>query len=209
MSDEPSAGTHVPVPRTQPGKGWPLDYEGEFNVPALAVGLAALLISKAVWEWHTSGHTQVPWDLSVGFSLVIGVPALFALWEQYQDIRFRNWILASWADIVAGRAKLDGVPVDPETRLVQYRVVFSGLLVHTEFCSGPVLPGTAAARRSRWISTAVTALAGWWSLPGIVRTPIAVTQNIRDKGFEIRLADVANATLYGKPLHELEIDDNG
>ena len=194
--------SQAPRPRKQPGASWPLDYEGEFNLPVLVLPLLLASSVPAVW----SGKA---WDAPVLLIVLVaamGLSGVVQLVLQRWDFRFRRWILANWVAISNGEAVYEGVTVGPETVLALYDVSYSCLAITSRSHSGPVVPGTPSARRARWMSLLVTALGGWWSLSGIILTPLTLIATIRDRPTWVRMADVANATLYAKPLGECEVD---
>jgi len=196
----------APVPRRPPGKHWPLDYDGEFNIPILGI---ALTVVMGVIMWSDLSRMRNPvefWVCTVGLPILLGLPALLTMWEQRSDIRFRKWILANWNDIMGGTAELDGAVVNPDTELIRYQLMFSLVFVNAYFLSRPVLENTPSARRTRWISIAVCGLAGWWSMRGFFFTPVAIKRNLLEQVVPIRLADIANATVSGQSLHEENLD---
>ncbi len=201
---DPETTPSSPTPRKPPGVGWPLDYEGEFNLPLFVIALSGVWLGVFLYGGPVlrgpGGIALVTWGG------ILSVASGLCLLEQHRDIRFRRWLLEHWAEIVAGEARLHGRAVDPQTPLVRYAVVFSLLEIRMTMSSRPVLPRCPDAVRTRRASSIITALAGWWSINGFTSTPQALRSNLRDEPVSIRLADVANATLQAKPLDSIEFD---
>lgn len=194
-------GRGRPKPVKEPGHSWPLDYEQEFNVPLVGVLLGVGLL--------VLGIVSPELDLApgiVGFVL-LGLPSLAALVEQWKDVRFRRWILDHWDEIVEGTAVLDGQTVNPQTTLICYPMVASLLFIHLWAPGRPVLPTGPDGTMARWTSVAIAAVGGWWFFPnGPIATLGALATGIRNTPQQVSLADVATATYQGRRFADVSFD---
>ncbi len=191
-----------PRPSKEPGAGWPLDYEREFNASAFGPALAAFFTAG-----YISGDFAAPlWGLVVLLTVTL-VPTVPTLIEQRKDIRFRKWVLNHWDAIDAGTAVLDGQTIGRDTVLGCYPLICSAVVIQLRAPGRPVLLGTPTARYARWTSVIAAAVGGWWCLPaGPFVTLSVLHRGLRNQPVIVTLEDVAVSVLRGTPLAEVEVD---
>ncbi|MEM6992319.1 MAG: hypothetical protein AAF721_17540, partial [Myxococcota bacterium] len=98
---------------------WPMEHDGDFNLALIPSACVVAFTVFAITKWNAGDIGVAQQHAVLAFACLVGsVPALL---EQYRDVQFRRWIIASWDDIVAGTAVLEGQTVDQYTELVGYR----------------------------------------------------------------------------------------
>lgn len=186
----------------QPGAGWPLDYEQEFNVAAFGPALGLFFVGYQIF-----GRTPLPTALLIALLVVTLVPTVPTLIEQWKDIRFRTWVLDHWDEIDEGTAVLNGQRVGRDSLLGSYPLICSAVAIQLRTPGRPVLLGTPTANYARWTSVLVAAVGGWWCLPaGPFVTLSVLRRGIRNQPQTVTLEEVAVATLQNKALGEVDLD---
>jgi hypothetical protein len=126
-------------------------------------------------------------DVTLGNSViqlaiaVIGLSGFaFVRHEQRQRTALVAYLIAHRDDVRAGTARYRDVPISYATRIREYDVVVSLLIVSLRFPSRPVIVGTESGRAVRIGCTVVSLVLGWWGFPhGPLWTIRALVRNVR------------------------------
>lgn len=91
---------------------------------------------------------------------------------------FAAWISSNVDNIKNGSAVYKGERITLETELIRYEMCYSFLVVFVRQSSAYFIVGSPEANKTAVLATLTTALCGWWSLHGIIFTPIILMRNI-------------------------------
>jgi hypothetical protein len=142
--------------------------------------MEALFIGGVVFGLFGIG--AVSSDPTAGWSFLLLGAALIAtalyvgtIFERQRA--FGIWLFDNADAIAAGTARFGEKEIRSETPVVFVHLVTSALVVTGARTIGPLLLDDPTLARSRSIVNAVTVATGWWSLLGLMRTPVALTSN--------------------------------
>ena len=165
---------------------------GTFNVTKFwVVSVLITVVSAGVLPSLLAEISQSsePGDTLLGALLILiavfGVCLLpFGLWQQVQRKRFFRWLEANWASFETGVMHPEGYVVSLDTKLIQYKVVFSAILATVSFESRPYALEHRSAGAAQITFTVLSAVFGWWflGLDGVVETSKAIHGNTRNRG---------------------------
>jgi hypothetical protein len=110
-----------------------------------------------------------------GFFLVI---FLHQRREQRAEAVFAAWLVANAAAIQRGGAHYQGRWVTADTRTRQFTLVVSVLIVGFKLPSRPFIAGIDPIADRAVICTLLTLVLGWWSVEGLMWTPVALVVNV-------------------------------
>jgi hypothetical protein len=154
------------------------DRDGDFNFPIL-IPLATALLGWIAYSELARGHwsSAIVW-IALPFALAFLGAAVFILREQIREDRLRDWLFRSADEIWASGVMRDGVLVRPDTELVVFPVTVSLVVLRMRVPTCPLLAGSSpgATKLGALLTTATT---GWWSLGGILRTPLDIAVCLR------------------------------
>lgn len=162
--------------------------------------VAVLFLGGALW--NTVGPHPDPANALVGYGLALFLIVLdrYMRRQQSEIADFCAWVLENKEAIKRGDARLDGLPIDEDTTLVQYQAAMSLVLVMVKVRSRFYLLGYEASPATALQFTVASLLLGWWSLHGAAATIDSVVANARG-GKRTRLGDLLD-DLTG---HEKEV----
>jgi hypothetical protein len=176
---------------------------GSFNmvkfwvISGLITGVSILVLPgllRDISESSEPGDTLLSALLLV--IAVFGVCLLpFALWQHFQRERFFQWLEANWTSLEKGVMHPEGYIISLDTKLIQYRAVFSAIFATVSFASRPYAFEHRSAGAAQIIFTVLSAVFGWWfiGLDGVVSTSQAIYGNMRNSGV-FTLRDLAESS---------------
>ena len=145
---------------------------------ALAVGL--LFLAGALY--NLLGPVRDTPETLAGLAIagvLIGL-SFFVKSERRKDDALLAWLSENSSVISAGGARYGDVLITPDTRLTQYVVALSFLVVSFRVPSRLYIVGHDASPLVATAFTAISLLLGWWGVPwGPVYTLRAVWTNVR------------------------------
>jgi hypothetical protein len=154
-----------------------VDRDGDFNFAILLVPISLLCGGFCV-AWSQNDHL-VAMAIAAVLTVAYGAVGVFVLREQHREDALRRWLLKNAIEIWERGVSRDGVLVRPDTELVIHSVSLSLLVVWTNTPCCPQLADGPSPQQSKRGALLTSALLGWWSLPGVMRTPFTLASTLR------------------------------
>jgi hypothetical protein len=158
-----------------------------WGISGLITVVSALVLPSLLTEISKSGDPVNTLLLALLMLIaVFGVCLLpFGLWQHVQRKRFFQWLEANWTSLETGVMHPEGYIISLDTKLIQYKVVFSAILATVSFESRPYAFDHRSAGAAQISFTVLSAVFGWWylgGLDGVAETSKAIYGNMRNKG---------------------------
>lgn len=80
--------------------------------------------------------------------------------------------------IKSGGGVFQGERITLDTELVRYHTCFSFVVIFMRQASPYFVKGSSEAMKAASIAIIASSLLGWWSIPGIILTPISLVRNV-------------------------------
>ena len=147
------------------------------------MGLWVLLAFGILFLGSAVGHfMKLISDSSAGEGWVCVALSAFCLGafailqaEKNSQKRFLNWIAANREIIKSGRATYEEKAITPDTKLVQFTVVISLIVITTRIPSRYYTVGQESATFVGLVYSFITLITGWWGIP---HGPIYTVQSL-------------------------------
>lgn len=153
-----------------------LDRDGDFNFPILMFGVTALAC-WAAFDPRTSASGASTAAIAVGVVYLVG--GIFVLREQHREDLLRRWLFTHANEIWQSGVERDGFVVRPDTQLVTYPLGVSMLVLWFQRSGCPRFAEAADANAGKLGALFTTALCGWWSIFGVLGTPLQLLTCVR------------------------------
>lgn len=89
-----------------------------------------------------------------------------------------NWIASNLENLKSGSAVFNGQRITMQTELVRFHSCYSCVVLFFSRRSQYFLKDSAEANKAAAIAVFASFLLGWWSLHGIIFTPITLFRNV-------------------------------
>ncbi|MBK8238590.1 MAG: hypothetical protein IPK74_23945 [Deltaproteobacteria bacterium] len=148
-----------------------MDRDGDFNFTLLMFGVSALgafaLVNNVARGWSITSSV-----IAAVMAVAYLVGGIFVVREHRREDAFRQWLFSHAHAIWAEGVEYQGVLVRPDTELVTFPIGVSMLILRFSQPSCPELAEGPYATRARLGTVLTTGTAGWWSLFGVLATPM-------------------------------------
>jgi hypothetical protein len=155
----------------------------------LSLLFPAAIATAQAFDEHAERDSRV---IAGAIALFFLATLVFQRVQRARAIRFVRWLWDQQKAIDGGQASYRGQPITSATRLKQYEVMISYVILRARMQTAPLVVGSRGATVARMGSTVVTGLLGWWSLSG-VRDPAGVMRRNLSDSNEVTVGEILEA----------------
>ena len=144
----------------------------------LILGIS-LLISGILsgFNWSVEGESPMWGIVNPVLSVAMIGSYFFIRNEQKQVIRFTDWLIRNQDVLAHEPVSYNGMRLSLDTELVSFQICAS-FLRSTRFTSRVLIKGYYDSPGVQIICSLITLCFGWWSLSGLIYTPLVLYRNI-------------------------------